>query len=281
MDLSEAYRRCEDVTRDRAKNFYYGIRLLPVPKRRALCAVYAFAREVDDVGDGSLPTERKLAQLGRFRAQLAGLDQPGDDPVMAALADAVRRYPIPFDAFGDLVDGVEMDVAGTTYGTFEELVVYCRRVAGAVGRLCLGVFGSSEPARAVTLADDLGVALQLVNILRDVKEDLGLGRIYLPAEDLARFGCDPKLVGTTDALAAVTAFEAARAREWYARGEQLLLLLDRRSAACVSAMAGIYGRILARIERDPAAVQARRIALPPWEKAWVAGRSLAWAGIPG
>jgi 15-cis-phytoene synthase len=281
MDLSEAYRRCEDVTRDRAKNFYYGIRLLPVPKRRALCAVYAFARGVDDVGDGSLATERKLAQLSRFRAQLAGLDQPGDDPVMAALADAVRRYPIPFDAFGDLVDGVEMDVAGTTYGTFEELVVYCRRVAGAVGRLCLGVFGSTEPARAVTLADDLGVALQLVNILRDVKEDLGLGRIYLPAEDLARFGCDPELVGTPDALAAVTAFEAARAREWYARGEQLVLLLDRRSAACVSAMAGIYGRILARIERDPAAVQARRIALPPWEKAWVAGRSLAWAGIPG
>jgi 15-cis-phytoene synthase len=281
MDLSEAYRRCEDVTRDRAKNFYYGIRLLPVPKRRALCAVYAFARGVDDVGDGSLATERKLAQLSRFRAQLAGLDQPGDDPVMAALADAVRRYPIPFDAFGDLVDGVEMDVAGTTYGTFEELVVYCRRVAGAVGGLCLGVFGSTEPARAVTLADDLGVALQLVNILRDVKEDLGLGRIYLPAEDLARFGCDPELVGTPDALAAVTAFEAARAREWYARGEQLVLLLDRRSAACVSAMAGIYGRILARIERDPAAVQTRRIALPPWEKALVAGRSLAWAGIPG
>jgi 15-cis-phytoene synthase len=281
MDLGDAYRWCEDVTRDRAKNFYYGIRLLPRPKRRALCAVYAFARGVDDVGDGSLATGKKLLELGRIRAGLAGLDQPGDDLVLAALGDAVHRYPIPFDAFGDLVDGVEMDVVGTTYATFEELVVYCRRVAGAVGRLCLGVFGSTEPVRAVTLADDLGVALQLVNILRDVKEDLGLGRIYLPAEDLARFGCDPDLIGTPDALAAVTAFEAARAREWYARGEQLLLLLDRRSAACVSAMAGIYGRILTRIERDPAAVQARRIALPPWEKAWVAGRSLALAGMPG
>jgi phytoene synthase len=280
MDLGVAYQRCEDVTRQRAKNFYYGIRLLPGPKRRALSAVYAFARQVDDIGDGPLPAEEKLARLGETRLQLARLEAAGDDPVVAALGDAVRRYPISFEALGDLVDGVEMDVVGTTYATFDELVVYCRRVAGAVGRLCLGVFGSADPARAVPLADDLGVALQLTNILRDVKEDLELGRIYLPAEDLARFDCEPGLAGTPEALVAVTVFEAARARQWFERGGQLLPLLDRRSAACVCAMAGIYRRILTRIERDPGVVLARRVALPAWEKVWVAGRSLAGAELP-
>ncbi len=152
---------------------------------------------------------------------------------------------LPEQSLRDLIDGVRMDVDGTSYATFDELVVYCRRVAGSIGRLCVAVFGSDDP-RAGGLADDLGVALQLTNILRDVREDAERGRTYLPAEDLERFGAP-----TPATIGALVAFEAARAREWYARGLELIPLLDRRSAACVLAMSGIYRRLLDRIEADP------------------------------
>jgi phytoene synthase len=202
----------------------------------------------------------------------------GDDPVLLALADAAHRFPIPLAAFGDLLDGVEMDVRGTRYATFEDLVGYCRRVAGSVGRLSVGVFGASDRARASSLGDDLGVAMQLTNILRDVREDRALGRVYLPDEDLEAFGCPPDpLEAPPGALAALLRFEAARARAWFDRGLRLLPLLDRRSAACVEAMTGIYRRLLDRIERAPAEVLRRRLSLAAWEKAWVAGRSLVGA----
>jgi 15-cis-phytoene synthase len=277
-----AYLVCEGITRARARNFYYGIRLLPLEKRRAMCAVYALARRIDDIGDGDLPRDEKFAQLAAVRADLAAIEARVDDPVLVAVADAQDRFGLPFDAFCDLVDGVEMDVVGTEFERFDDLVGYCRRVAGTIGRLSLAVFGNGEP-QAEALADDLGVALQLTNILRDVREDREQGRFYLPQEDLRRFGCDG---GDLDgaplhAWVALLRFEAARNREWFDRGLQLLPLLDARSAACVATMAGIYRGILDRIERQPEEVLRGRISLPAWEKGWVAMRSMARAAAAG
>ncbi len=171
-----------------------------------------------------------------------------------------------------------MDVRGTSYQTLDDLVTYCRCVAGSIGRLCLCIFDASDWSRALPLADDLGVALQLTNILRDVTEDFENGRVYLPAEDLRRLGCEGDLAAAPPlALAELIRFEAARDREWFARGLQLVELLDARSRSCVLAMAGIYRRILERIEEDPAVVLRHRVSLPVWEKAWVAARSMTGA----
>jgi 15-cis-phytoene synthase len=271
-----AYAYCQNVARREAANFYYGIRLLPKERRNALCAIYALARRVDDIGDGSAPREEKLRRLDEERGKLASVDTTYDDPVLVALADAVVRYPIPFDAFTELIDGVQMDIVGTRYETFADLLPYCRRVAGAIGRLSLGVFETRDRETASVYADDLGVAFQLTNILRDIREDLEQGRVYLPAEDLERFGCD--LSAADDSLKELVRFEADRARAWFESGLKLLPLLDRQSAACVSAMAGIYRRLLARIERRPDLVLRGRVSLPTWEKGWVAVRSLAAVG---
>ena len=277
METGEAYRICERVTRKAAANFYYGIRLLPADKRRAMSAVYAYARRVDDIGDGDLPAERKLADLAATRQALTEVDP--DDAVMVALADSRARFPLPAEAFTDLLDGVQMDVTGTRFETFDELVVYSRAVAGSIGRVCVGIFGASEMERALPLADDLGVAMQITNVLRDVREDYERGRVYLPAEDLRRFGCSEDLESSPpEATAELIRFEAERGREWFARGLRLLPLLDARSRACVRAMTGIYRRILVQIDRDPRQILSRRVSLPPWEKAWVAARSLAGAG---
>jgi phytoene synthase len=235
---------------------------------------------------------------------------------MLALADASARFSLPRSALGELIDGVRMDVEGLSYERFEDLLLYCRRVAGAVGRLCLAIFDARDAPSAQgeemqRLADDLGVALQLTNILRDLREDAEVGRVYLPREDLRRFGliagdernapralaalrgalaaqeagggADARLARGNGAargaehapaLAALVRFEAERAREWFDRGVSLAALLDRRSAACVLAMAGIYERLLGRIAADPERALARRIALPPWEKVWVAAGSM-------
>ena len=268
----DAYRACEALTREKAANFYYGIRLLPGPKRRAMCAVYAFAREVDDIGDGHEPPDRKQALLSAARAEL---ESEHGSQMRLALADAERRFALPRDALDDLIAGVEMDVRGDTYETFDELVVYCRRVAGSIGRLCLAIFGARDMSAAVPLADDLGVAMQLTNILRDVREDLDRGRVYLPAEDRRRFGCEDLEAAQPDAFARLMAFEVERARKWFDRGLGLLPLIDGRSASCVSAMTGIYRRILERIDRTPQAVLDHGLSLAPWEKTWVALRSLA------
>ena len=292
IEVERAYRACEDITRLEAANFYYGIRLLPREKRQAMSAVYAFARRVDDIGDGNGEPAAKLAALDAQRASLAFVEDGesaspgahgarGEDPVSVALLDAHRRFDLPLEALGLLIDGVELDVRETRYETFDELVVYCRDVAGSIGRLCLAIFtggdgnGSTHPphpARArAQLADDLGVAMQLTNILRDVREDHERGRVYLPAEDLRRFDCS----NFPDVSADLVRFEAQRAAEWFDRGLGLVDVLDARSASCVLAMTGIYRRILERIMRQPDEILHRRISLPPWEKAWLAARSLA------
>jgi 15-cis-phytoene synthase len=273
VTVDEAYRFCEDVTRTRAGNFYHGIRLLPAPRRGALCAVYALARRIDDIADGPLPQEERLRCLGRIRADVGALESERNDHVLVALADAASRYPLPLEAFGDLVDGAEMDVEGTAYDVFPQLLVYCRRVAGSIGRLSLGVFEARDQVDAARHADDLGVALQLTNILRDIREDLDRGRVYLPEEDLARFSCTLTPEETSGPLDELVRFEAQRARDWFERGMELLPLLDRRSAVCVAAMAGIYRRLLDRIERRPELVLRERLSLPGWEKGWVAVRA--------
>jgi phytoene synthase len=272
--LEEAYRHCEAVTRARAANFYYGIRLLPAPKRRAMCAVYAFARRVDDIGDGDDPADRKFAQLAQMASEL---ESGGGSQMQVALADAEQRFALPHDALTGLIDGVEMDVREEQYRTFDELVIYCRHVAGTIGRLCVAIFGSNDPVRASGLADDLGVAMQLTNIIRDVREDLDRGRVYLPEEDRRRFGCDDLVTAPPEAFAQLVSFEVARARDWFDRGLGLLELIDARSSSCVCAMTGIYRRILDRIDREPVAVREHRVSLPSWEKTWVTVRSLAGA----
>jgi phytoene synthase len=284
-DVRAAYRQCEQITRQQAKNFSYGIALLPGDKRRALSAVYAFARRIDDIGDGPMEPADKLEALERARADLSGLTAQSAarsaDPVLVALADAARRFPIPVGAFGELIDGCAADVRGTRYATFADLEYYCRCVAGSIGRLSLGVFGSSDPAVAESQADSLGVALQVTNILRDIREDLGNGRVYLPAEDIERFGCtiepggqDGKGVLSGD-LADLIRFEAERARQWYAVGLKLMPLLDRRSAASAGAMAGIYFKLLEHICAAPEVALERRLSLPTREKAMVAAAALA------
>lgn len=281
--MGEAYTSCEAITREQARNFYYGIRLLTPTKRAALCAVYALARRIDDIGDDDAPTSVKIAGLAAVRRSLSHLSTDNPDPVLAAVADSARRFPIPLGAFDELLDGVEMDVHGHTCETFDDLVHYCRCVAGSVGRLCLGVFGSRPDQAAPRYADSLGIALQQTNILRDIREDLGNGRVYLPREDLDRFGVElvldanGRLADPDGALAALVADSAHRAREWYAEGLQLVPLLDRRSAACCLAMSGIYRRLLDRIAADPALVYHQRLSLSGWEKAGVAARSLAGA----
>ncbi|HEY1574183.1 MAG TPA: presqualene diphosphate synthase HpnD [Pseudonocardiaceae bacterium] len=284
MNLDAAYARCEQITTEQARNFSYGIKLLPPPKRRSLSAVYAFARRVDDIGDGDQPSDVRLAGLTEVRAQLSRLDQPGDDPVLVALADTALRTGLPIPAFHELIDGCEADVRGTEYQTFDELRGYCRCVAGSIGRLSLAVFGCADRTVAEPIADALGLALQLTNIIRDVLEDRRNGRIYLPAEDLKRFGCTLELdeagrfTDDVDQLTALIEFEAARAQDWYADGLRLLPMLDRRSRACTGAMAGIYHRLLDRFMARPWLVLRDRVSLPGWEKAIVAARALAGVG---
>jgi 15-cis-phytoene synthase len=272
--VTAPYEHCEAVTRTNARNFYYGIRLLPTPRRSAMCAIYSFARRVDDVADGAGSTEQKLTGLRAASDDLHRLGQPTDDRVMLALADAAERFPIPLDAFDDLIEGARMDVVGARYERYGDLITYCRRVAGSIGRLSLGVFGPADNSDADRRADDLGVAMQLTNILRDVGEDRAAGRVYLPEEDMAAFGCDISGEPAPDALADLIRFEAARAHGWFAVGYKLLPLLDRPSAACVATIAGTYEQLLRRIERRPQAVVHDRVRVPMWSKAWIVTRAI-------
>jgi phytoene synthase len=229
VDVDAAYDVCEQITRAEARNIYSAVEALPAYKRRALCAIYAFAHRVDGAADGDLHLADKLWLLADARAGIPhdGTPRPVD-PVFVALRDVKRRFPIPLASLDDLIDGAESDVHGVTYETFEDVVHYCRQVAGSIGRLSVAVLGSRDPTAAARLADDLGVAMQLTKIARDLVEDSGRGRVHIPCEDLARHN-----------------------HAWYERGLSLLPLLDPRSAACVAAMAGTQKSILDRIERSP------------------------------
>jgi len=244
MTTDQAYAEVQRLTRRRARNFAYGIMVLPREKRRAIAAIYAFARRVDDVADGELPSDQKREQLEQIRA---GLDSPGTDAMSVALADARSRFPIPDRALHALVDGGLQDLGQTRYAHFEELRGYCRKVAGAVGVACIAVYGSEDVERAETL----GIALQLINIIRDVHEDWELGRVYLPQDELASFDVSEDDIAAgraTDAWRALMTFQAERARVQLQDGLGLLRSLDGRSALCVSTFAGLYRATLDRIE---------------------------------
>ena len=266
-----------------------------------MCALYAMARRIDDVGDGvalqpgpggpsdgNAEPDARVAALDEIRRSFSLLRKapggwptaalPPGDPVLAALADTASKFPLPIDALEELVEGCSWDLTGRRYQSFDELVEYCRRVAGTIGRLSLAIYGSNDPDRAAPLADALGVALQLTNILRDVVEDRDLmGRVYLPADDLERFDVSPQLGGAPDDLCALICFESGRAAVWYERGMALLPMLDARSRACTGAMAGIYRRLLDRIRMNPESVLHGRVSLSSGQKAAVAAMALARA----
>ena len=246
MTAERAYAEVERLTRQRARNFAYGIMVLPREKRRAIAAIYAFARRVDDVADGELGTEEKRVLLNDLGGQLDAA--PGEDAMLVALADARTRFPIPTVALRTLVAGGLQDLDQSRYGTFDELRGYCTKVAGAVGVCCVAVYGSDDVERAETL----GIALQLINIIRDVREDWELGRVYLPQDELSSFGVsedDIAAGNTSGAWHALMSFQAERARAYLQDGLGLLTSLDSRSALCVSTFAGLYRTTLDRIER--------------------------------
>jgi phytoene synthase len=305
-----AERYCQRMARREAGNFYWGFIALPRRQRIAIYALYDFARQVDDAVDlpgrqgedrrepldagarqrfggsdaGSTAGARHAAldaQRRRLRAALAG--EPAADPVLTVLSAAVRRHAIPLAELEELMDGVELDLTRRRYATWEELRRYCHLVAGVVGRMCVRIFGFDDPS-ALDRADSLGAALQLINILRDVREDAGMGRVYLPQDELRRFGVSEAalLAGEPDgAWEELVAHEAARARRLYASGIEVCRHIPAQSQACVRTMAGIYLGILERIEADPRLPLERRVRLSPGEKAGVLLRSWAAATTSG
>jgi len=264
--VDQAYAEVQRVTRARAKNFAYGIMVLPREKRRAIAAIYAFAREVDDVADGELPVSHKRERLESLRARLG---EPPTDSTFIALADARERFDIPRDPLAALVEGGLQDLEQTRYANFDELRDYCEKVAGAVGVACVAVYGSDDLERALTL----GIALQLINIMRDVGEDDALGRVYLPQDELDQFGV-VRVDRVTPEWQALMAFQAQRARAHLDEGLRLLDSLDRRSALCVATFAGLYRGQLDRMEANGFDVFERSCRLSTRAKLAVVARGL-------
>jgi phytoene synthase len=265
MSVQEAYAEVGRITRREAKNFAYGIMVLPRTKRQAIAAIYAFARRVDDVADGDLPLDEKRAQLEELRAALA--DDPAD-PVFVALRDARERFGIPQEPLEALIDGGLQDTEQATYADFAGLRGYCEKVAGAVGLACVPVYGSDDTEHAMTL----GIALQLINIIRDVDEDQQLGRVYLPQDELAAFEVEE--LAPSPQFRELMAFEAERARTYLAEGLRLLDSLDRRSALCVGTFAGLYRETLDRIAANGFDVFGEKTRLSTPRKLAVVARGL-------
>ena len=276
-DQHRAERFNRDMAKREAGNFYWGFISLGYHERMAIYALYNFARQVDDEADCG-GTENLPARLSvhRERISRAMRGEYGDDPILRVLSEAVERYSIPEKELQMLIDGVEMDFSRAHYETFEELRDYCNLVASVVGRMCVRIFGFTDPI-ALDRADDLGLALQLTNILRDVREDaVDMKRVYLPQEELRRFGIpnealyDGRMLPGWDEL---IAYNVARAHEYFVTGYEVLHYIPRRPAACVQTMAGIYEELLKKISRDPALPLRERAALSKTEKLRVVVRS--------
>ena len=276
--LREDYARCASITRRSSSNFYYAFMLLPAERRRALYSVYAFCRFVDDIADDQA-TAKPAELLTRWREELERVfNGSPTHPISRALAHNVRVFAIPRRYFEEIIDGVEMDLGRTRYATFEELRLYCYRVASAVGLVCVEIFGYRNP-RTREYAENLGIAFQLTNIIRDLSEDAGRGRIYLPAEDLARFGVieDEILRGCdTLELRRLLEFEVERARSFYALADLALPAEDRAAMVCAEAMCSIYRALLERIARKGCGVVGRRHRISTPRKLYLVGRT--WAG---
>ena len=282
-EVELAYRHCSQVAKEQARNFYFAFITLPARKKRAIYAAYAFCRLCDDIADDDLPVEVKIEKLAETRKGLeecyAGRPQ---DPVFVALGDASQAFNIPQEYFEDIVRGVEMDLTWNRYRDFEELRSYCYNVASAVGLICIKVFGYDDP-RAREYAIDLGLAMQLTNILRDIKEDANRGRIYIPMDEMERFGySEEELINgvTSGPFKELMAFQVQRARRFFQSGRRLIPLLPMRSRACPIILAGIYSRLLDRIEAQGFQVFNGRISLSAREKVFLATKSWIESLIP-
>ena len=280
LRLTTAYGVCRHIARSSAKNFYYGFMLLPARKRNALSAVYAFMRHADDLSDdpGMTPVERREKLAGFIDSYHRALETGHtDDPVFLALRDSQLRYNIPVELLDQLVAGTGMDVREeedtggvplVVYHSFADLYGYCYHVASVVGLVCIRIFGYRDPA-AEQLAEHLGIAFQLTNILRDVKEDAAMARVYLPQEDLERFGVSAQELGSgapMEKLRPLLAFEAARARQYYESADRLLPLIEEVSQPALWAMVEIYRGILDRIEGRQFDVYSERVRLSVGDK---------------
>ena len=276
ISLSESYRYCRNVARTRAKNFYYSFILLSTEQKNAMCAMYAFMRYCDDLSDEPGASQARMQQW-KDALQRALQGQLEDHPLWPAFHDAVRRYRIPHRYFLDMIEGVESDLQPREIHTFAELYQYCYHVASVVGLTTIHIFGFSDPA-ALVLAEKCGIAFQLTNILRDVREDADLGRVYLPAEDLERFGVavsDLKKTEQTEAFLRLMAFQGDRAQRFYEESRPLIGMVDRRSRSSLWVLITIYARLLDKIRAANYEVLTRRISLSTWEKLRIVGNGLA------
>jgi len=271
--LADSYEYCRKVARTAARNFYYGFALLPSEKRNALCALYAFMRHADDISDSNAAPDKR-EQLSGWRAVMDRALQGdyGENRILPALHHTLNHFEIPASYLQDLMDGAEMDLTITRYTTFEDLARYCYCVAGTVGLCCVHVFGFEDP-QALELAPKLGTAFQLTNILRDVAEDYAMGRVYLPQEDLDRFGCterDLERPIASPAFIELMRFECNRAWKYYSEAAPLLQLISMDSQAALWTLSRIYSRILEKIETIGYDVLSRpHPSLSAAEKAWI------------
>jgi 15-cis-phytoene synthase len=277
-DTARSYEACQDIARNARSNFYYAFFLLPKPKRDGLAALYAFMRLIDDVADEGDDLAIKRRGLAKWRTALDdAVNGSAEDgtilpttaaDVLPALVDTIRRYNMPARYLHDLISGAEMDLTVQNYPTFDRLREYCYRVAGTVGLTCTHVFGFQDP-RALDLAEKLGLAFQLTNIIRDVHDDYALGRVYLPEEDLVRYGVSPADFGRTEATLGVREllrFEADRAWQFYEEGAELLGMIDSESRGALWLLTHTYSALLARIEALDFAVFGERVRLSRAEK---------------
>jgi 15-cis-phytoene synthase len=274
-EVERSYRYCRAVARSRAKNFYYSFLLLSRQQRKAMCAIYAFMRYCDDLSDEPGATR---AAIERWRSELedALTGCFGGHPVWPAFHHTVRRFGIPHQYFRDMIDGVAGDLEPRRFATFDQLYRYCYQVASVVGLTIVHIFGF-DTRSALALAEKCGVAFQLTNILRDIREDAGNGRVYLPVEDLERFGVsedDLRAGNRSDGLLRLLEFEAARARAYYDESMPLLDLVHPRSRPSLWALIAIYSGLLERIRQKNYDVFSSRVRLSALEKSWIVVRAL-------
>ena len=280
MNLQDSYDACRDITKERAKNFYYGIRLLPKERRDSLCACYAFFRISDDLSDDDSIADQ-AERLAEWKASVRESVAP--HPVLPAFHDTIAKYHIPHRYFEELLEGTTSDLTVTRYVTFDELYRYCYRVASTVGLVCLHVFGFDGSQEALEQAEARGIAFQLTNILRDLAEDGERGRIYLPQEDLQQFEVSEEMFLSgkgTPQLQALLAFEVARAKDYYERSSRLSERVEPESRASLEAMTGIYRALLGKVEDMGTRVFRERAKLSKLEKLSLAGKT-ALSGLRG
>lgn len=268
--LDAAYEECQAVTKREARNFYYAFLMLPHPRRRAIYAAYAFSRLADDIADGDGPPPRKRSELAALRERLRNaFAGQADSPILTALADAAVTYAIPESLFQDIITGVEMDLEPRRFANFDELRHYCYHVASVVGLVSIRIFGYRDVPLAQETAVDFGLAMQLTNILRDLREDIERDRIYLPMNEMVRFGYsedDLRDGVVNDAFRLLMRFQANRAERYFESASRLMPLLEPESRGCAEGLHHLYNRLLHRMDSRGWDVFSERVSLSSWEK---------------